>query len=412
MSNEFAPFQKETTSFVVKNICESKKVIRIFHYPILHNTTRDLLAIPGVGEDDIRTSLLKGEIKRKIDAREIKIIYSNMNLLQFDPSQLSYLQAAGLNYGGKVTKDQLDFKVDIRLDYSWRQKVPLLGLQDGINKVFYTPEKFIEGTYGDNDFHVEVMFNGRQLLIGVDFKISKSNPNTSDYDVITFTSFAPRADHSLYVNYATKVVLQDVPPPATDPPLSIDFTGQTFAEVGSRVINPAFSVNYNRAPQYALLYNPDGYDQQVITGMSEFNSIGSFYRDKKDIIRFSVTAIDSISDVSKSLDLNWVFNTYFGVGVSWNKIIEKDFFIKSLFQELRLPTTKIMNFYSGEDEYIYFAHPKNYGIPKFLSENTNVSFGMLSDGLTIKNNYGISESYYIWSTTMPNLGQTKITVEK
>lgn len=44
--NDFAPFNKKNGCFIVKNINSDRhKVIRIFNYPILYNTSRDLLAI-------------------------------------------------------------------------------------------------------------------------------------------------------------------------------------------------------------------------------------------------------------------------------------------------------------------------------------------------------------------------------
>ena len=374
-----------------------------------------MLAIPGVAEDDIRSALLKGEIKRKIEAKEIMIVASNMNLLQFDAQQNNFLASAGLNYGLKITKDQLDFPVEVRLDYSWRQRVELIGVQDGSNRVFFTPEEFIEGKYGDNDFHIQLVFNGRNLIRDVDFTISQSaNIIGGDgYDTINFMLFAPRADHTVYVNYATKAVIQNTngqTPSPTDPPLVITLTGQTFAEVGDTVTQPSFEVTYSRQPQYSLLYNPDGFGVQTISGMTNFTSEGTFYRNIKDSVRFTVTAIEGTLDTSKYLDLNWVFKTYYGVGPSWNEIVEKDIFIRSLFEDLRLATSTSINLYSGSNEFVYFAQPTSYGDPSFIVQDNSIIFGKLSDNLVIKNNYGISEIYSVWSTRTSNLGQVQANI--
>jgi hypothetical protein len=58
----FAPGRKRNTSFIVRNISPQNKTINIFQYPINMDQTRDLLAIPGVSDGDIRSSLLKGEV--------------------------------------------------------------------------------------------------------------------------------------------------------------------------------------------------------------------------------------------------------------------------------------------------------------------------------------------------------------
>ena len=78
-NNDFAPFQKINGCFIVRNICSYRqKTIKIFNYPIPFNRTRDLLAIPGVSESDIRASLLKGELQHKILVGDIVIECSDI----------------------------------------------------------------------------------------------------------------------------------------------------------------------------------------------------------------------------------------------------------------------------------------------------------------------------------------------
>lgn len=102
-ANDFAPYLPNNGSFVVKNIATNRKTIKIFLYPIPFNSTRDLLKIPGVSESDIRASLLKGEILRKIKAQEISIETSDIDLLQFNDSQKLFLQNAGVVNGLEVS---------------------------------------------------------------------------------------------------------------------------------------------------------------------------------------------------------------------------------------------------------------------------------------------------------------------
>jgi len=101
--NEFAPFLKKYGCFVVRNVTtDRKKTIKIFNYPILFNTTRDLLMIPGVSESDIRASLLKGELRHKILAEDIVVECSDIDLLQFNLEQKSFLQNAGIINGLEI----------------------------------------------------------------------------------------------------------------------------------------------------------------------------------------------------------------------------------------------------------------------------------------------------------------------
>jgi hypothetical protein len=97
--NSFAPWSQNPQCFTVLNVAASKKVIKIFNYPILYGETRDLLAIPGVAEADIRASLLKGELNHKIRAGEAIVVCSDIDLLQFNLVQKSFLQGAGVVHG-------------------------------------------------------------------------------------------------------------------------------------------------------------------------------------------------------------------------------------------------------------------------------------------------------------------------
>lgn len=97
--NNFAPYPSINGCFIVLNTSPQIKVIKIFNYPILYHTTRDLLKIPGVDESDIRGSLLKGELNHKIRANDIMIMCSDIDLLQFNETQKQFLLNAGIVNG-------------------------------------------------------------------------------------------------------------------------------------------------------------------------------------------------------------------------------------------------------------------------------------------------------------------------
>jgi len=101
--NNFAPYLKINGCFEVLNISLQVKTIKIFNYPINFHNTRDLLQIPGVAEQDIRASLLKGELQYKIRAKDIIIICSDIDLLQFNNNHKTFLQNAGIINGLEST---------------------------------------------------------------------------------------------------------------------------------------------------------------------------------------------------------------------------------------------------------------------------------------------------------------------
>ncbi|MHA2426961.1 MAG: hypothetical protein ACXADB_02915 [Candidatus Hermodarchaeia archaeon] len=99
-----------STEFIVRNIAPNRKDIKIFGQKIRWNRTHDLLTIPDVSEADIRHSLLKGELKRKADAEEIRVISSTIDLTQYDSEQQAYLASIGITGGvspASVSEEQI-----------------------------------------------------------------------------------------------------------------------------------------------------------------------------------------------------------------------------------------------------------------------------------------------------------------
>lgn len=182
--NNFAPFLKLHTSFIVKNISDPKKTIFIFNYPIPWDQERDLLAIPGVAEADIRASLLKGELQHKIRAHEIYVSMSDIDLLQFNTAQKAFLESAGIVYGTSVSGSQIGVVK--------HEDVELIGDVDGINTVFTIPEgKFLY----TSEYKIIVYRNGVREVLGEDYFIAESGGVGTGYDTIIFNE-APQNDLS------------------------------------------------------------------------------------------------------------------------------------------------------------------------------------------------------------------------
>lgn len=207
--DEFAPYSKKNGCFVVLNISHrnqaygfqgGKKIVKIFNYPIMPGETRDLLAIPGVSEADIRASLLKGEIRHKILAEDITVICSDIDLLQFNDDQKLFLQQAGIIKGLEVTA------VIGTLPYLWREEKDLIGARNGDNRTFYVAEKFLNGNFITGDqFHIHIKHNGKDLYEGIDYTIGESSGPGTGYDTINLISITPNAHSLLKATYAVKV---------------------------------------------------------------------------------------------------------------------------------------------------------------------------------------------------------------
>jgi len=189
------------TVFVVKNIAEGGKRVRIFNYPIKNGLARDLLEIPYVSEADIRHSLLKGELYIKIISKEIIVTDSNIDLIQFDSCHRQFLINAGITNG--LDAGSSDGYIITELPYLWRNEVELIGPRNSSNRVFTVlpGDKFIDGNYLDNNFHIMIEHNGRGLIQNVDFIISESGGIGTGYDLIKLISFVPSVKSKLTASY-------------------------------------------------------------------------------------------------------------------------------------------------------------------------------------------------------------------
>jgi len=200
MSKHFYTFFPKScdTRFIVKNIAPSGKRIRIFNYPIVNGGERDLMTIPEISEATIRHSLLKGELVNKLRALEIVVIDSNIDLLQFDPCHKRFLESVGVNNGLEVAGGG-----STEIPFLFKQSIELIGLKDNINRTFITPDKFINGSFGNNEFRILIRHNGRVLVPNCDFVLSESGGVGTGYDTINLT-FTPHPISELYADYVTE----------------------------------------------------------------------------------------------------------------------------------------------------------------------------------------------------------------
>jgi hypothetical protein len=174
--NSFAPFIKKNTFFVVMNIANPPKVVNIFQYPILSGTTRDLLMIPGIGESDIRASLLKGEINHKIKSKEITVVQSDIDLLQFNNDQKIFLENAGIIKGLQV-----DYT---NINVLHQEDIQLVGVVDGANTTFIIPSGvWIQSA----PYKIIVYKNGVKQVYLDDYIIAEGGGVGTGYNTVIFT---------------------------------------------------------------------------------------------------------------------------------------------------------------------------------------------------------------------------------
>lgn len=192
----YTVFHKIATSFVVRNVAPNGKRIRIFNYPINNGEERDLLAIPGISEADIRHSLLKGELLIKILNKETVITQSDIDLLQFNPEQKAFLESGGLTEGHEVNASEL--ASGISPTFNFEQDVELVGNIDSSNLIFTIPSgKFL---YTAN-YRITVYLNGVRQQFTKNYIIAESEGPGTGYDMIVFIDDAPDPGDVIVADY-------------------------------------------------------------------------------------------------------------------------------------------------------------------------------------------------------------------
>lgn len=150
-------FRKQTTiNFTVKNISPSRKKQTIFNYPIEYGQTRDLLSIPEIGEADIRHSLIKGELVNKLRNREIEIVSSSIDLLQFDSEQRKFLEDHGVDFGLELSSENI---TDIWVDS--HNKSPLIDQSGTVDNPYTTIQAAVDhaaAITSDGAFRIRIAF--------------------------------------------------------------------------------------------------------------------------------------------------------------------------------------------------------------------------------------------------------------
>lgn len=190
--------KKCQTVFIVKNIAPDGKRIKIFTFPINNGLERDLLSIPFVSEADIRHSLLKGELLTKLRSGEAIVTQSNIDLLQFDDCHKAFLRSVGIRNGLEIDS------VPAILPFDFKQGIELIGIKDDNNRIFTTPETFINGIFGNNTFKILIRHNGRVLVDSIDYIVAEGGGTGTGFNTVIFTNTIPSADSELIADYVTE----------------------------------------------------------------------------------------------------------------------------------------------------------------------------------------------------------------
>lgn len=174
-----------------------------------------------------------------------------------------------------------------------------------------------------------------------------------------------------------------------------------LAEIGSTVINLTFNWTLNKTPKMLLLENINlntmstSYTWEDIN-LTE-NRVFTLYASDEDETTEATTAVTFVSAI------------YYGVSNLTGDSINSDF-VNSLTK--LLDDSKKLTFQVNAEvgEYIYFACPANLGTPRFYVSGFEGGFILENGNVQVTNAFGRVETYQVWRSSNPNLGNTFVDV--
>ncbi len=200
MTNKRTLFRKApSTKFVVRNIAPNNKTVRIFNTPIRNRDVYDLLSVPDISEADIRHSLLKGELLIKFRNQELFVIDSDIDLLQFNDEHKAFLQSIGITKGLEVTG------TGTARAFLHKVGVALLGAKNDSNRMFTTPDIFLNEDVGGDLLTISIFHDGNRLVEDDEYVLAESGGAGTGFDTAVLITFKPKPKSTLIANYFTDI---------------------------------------------------------------------------------------------------------------------------------------------------------------------------------------------------------------
>jgi hypothetical protein len=215
--SEFSDGLNLGLSFVVRNTAPGGKKLTLFNTPLGNGNTLDLMKIPGVSEDDIKASVLKGELGQKLRIRYLTLV---TNTLDFgdnsDPTYTGLLTSIGITtsprknnqttwYVSPATGNDINSglvgsplktltELGRRLSSNLVRSLITVNLLDNIvdaadNLQFFATHQS-EGTLPPDGGNTFGLLNVALLIQGQRTNASFTDPNTSSTTQLTMTSVA------------------------------------------------------------------------------------------------------------------------------------------------------------------------------------------------------------------------------
>ena len=176
------------------------------------------------------------------------------------------------------------------------------------------------------------------------------------------------------------------------------------AEVGSTVNTVVLKWDYNKTPASLTL---DGAELDVTLKTKTIENAGL-----KASKKYTLVATDERGSKStKEANLYFLRTIYWGVGAAegGDVTVDSAFVLTLPGKTLTSTKARTITVNAGEGQYIYYAIPTSFGTPKFVVGGFEGGFDKVKT-FQHTNASGYVESYDVWRSAKPNLGDTTVVI--
>lgn len=195
------------------------------------------------------------------------------------------------------------------------------------------------------------------------------------------------------------------------PPFFITLNGQGIQEVNKTLSYPEFIATYNfDPPDYIEFSDSDGNSQEIdLEDRLNFYSNYEFQKTSfGETVIFTLSAVHHGTTRTVTFNIIWGQKLYWGVGPT-GYITESD--IKdNLTGTITSSVDSEFTVTAGLTDKIYFACRNAFGTPTFSIGGIDGGFTLVSDTISLTNDYGFTENYALYESDNSGLGETTVIV--
>jgi hypothetical protein len=195
------------------------------------------------------------------------------------------------------------------------------------------------------------------------------------------------------------------------PPFFVSLDGYDMQEVMQPIINPLFTAIYNFDPPTSIiLSDTDGYTQYIpIVNRLSFASNNSYMKDIFDgYVDFTLSATHHNTTKTSVHKIIWGQKNYWGIGPTG--FTSASDIMTNLDGYVNNSLASNFTITAGLADKIYFAYRSDYGVATFTIGGFAGGFTLVSNTISLTNDFGFTENYTLYESDNTNLGNTTIVV--